>query len=162
MNNNQKKPNNYNEWTEEMVNEMMRLVDVFNLEKSTNKYGEKTLKTDHDSKQFHKVIAKKLNGKFPGKTLTGSSVSNKYHWVSATPEQREAMHARRKEGILAQKEKSKETTTVIDQNISVDAKRNPNLVSGFKHFQLMESLYGQVSWETFMEVAEALEKEGNN
>jgi len=162
MNNNQKKPSNYNEWTQEMVDEMLRLVDSFELEKSTNKYGEKTLKTDYDSKRLHGIIASKLNDKFVGKTLTGSSVSNKYHWISATPEQREAMLTRRKEGKLAQKEKNKEASTVLDQNISADVKRNPNLVSGFKNFQLMKNLYGQVDWETFMKVAELLEKEDNN
>jgi len=162
MNNNQKKPSNYNEWTQEMVDEMIRLVDSFELKKSINKYGEKTLKTDYASKHVHGIIARKLNDKFAGKTLTGSSISNKYHWVSATPEQREAILARRKEGKLAQKEKNKETATVPDQNISADVKRNPNLVSGFKHFELMKGLYGRVTWEAFVEVAGVLEKEDNN
>jgi len=72
------------------------------------------------------------------------------------------MLTRRKEGKLAQKEKNKEASTVLDQNISADVKRNPNLVSGFKNFQLMKNLYGQVDWETFMKVAELLEKEDNN
>ena len=104
------KNSNHNLWTEPMQQRMIALINQFKIEKKNNRNGEPVLSLTNDSKNRIGIIAEMMNGEF-NTTLTWSSVANRYHFYSSTPEQREAIRERRRKSEAKRKQNRNQEST---------------------------------------------------